>query len=123
MYEEFLGYRKQPRHYLGHAILETMWLPGGEGRKSLIEMGITLDDGTFVKGFPSYPADATIVKLTLENLPFLPALKLPFNKGVFSLIAGYNKPTSRKLLWMIMSLMALITNSICAVSVAHVKWV
>ncbi|EPB81433.1 hypothetical protein HMPREF1544_11868, partial [Mucor circinelloides 1006PhL] len=26
MYEEFLGYRKQPRHYLGHAFLETMWL-------------------------------------------------------------------------------------------------
>ncbi|KAL7318955.1 hypothetical protein PS15m_002137 [Mucor circinelloides] len=76
LYEEFLGYRKQPRHYLGHAFLETMWLLNGEGRKTLIEEGITLEDGTFVKGFPSYPADATIVKLTLENLPFLPALQL-----------------------------------------------
>ncbi|KAK4509838.1 Saccharopine dehydrogenase [Mucor velutinosus] len=76
MYEEFLGYRKQPRHYLNHAFLETMWLPNSEGRKTLIEEGITLEDGTFVKGFASYHADATIVKLTLENLPFLPALQL-----------------------------------------------
>jgi len=76
MYEEFLGYRKQPRHYLGHAFLETMWLLNGQGRRTLIEDGIILEDGTFIKGFPSYPADATIVKLTLENLPFLPALQL-----------------------------------------------
>lgn len=75
MYEKFLGgYRKQPRHYLGHAFLETTWLlNNGQGRRTLIEDGIILEGGTFIKGFPSYPADATIVKLTLENLPFLPA--------------------------------------------------
>ncbi|KAL0137100.1 CCHC-type zinc finger transcription factor [Mucor lusitanicus] len=77
MHEDFLGYRRQPRHYLlHHAFLETMWLYNSDGRKTLIEDGITLEDGTFVKGFASYPADATIVKLTLENLPFLPALQL-----------------------------------------------
>ncbi|KAK4515409.1 uncharacterized protein ATC70_010354 [Mucor velutinosus] len=48
----------------------------GEGRKILIEEGITLEDGTFVKEFASYHADAAIVKLTLENLPFLPAFQL-----------------------------------------------
>lgn len=76
LYEEFFGYRKQPRHYLGYPFLETMWLLNGEGRKTLIEEDITLEDDTFVKGFPSYSANATIVKLTLENLPFLPALQL-----------------------------------------------
>ncbi|KAI8064302.1 uncharacterized protein B0P05DRAFT_574172 [Gilbertella persicaria] len=75
-YEDFLGYRKQTRNYLGHDFSETMWLYNSVGRKTLIEEGITLEDGTFVKGFPSYPADATIVRLTLENLPFLPAIQL-----------------------------------------------
>ncbi|KAI8047285.1 uncharacterized protein B0P05DRAFT_592711 [Gilbertella persicaria] len=75
-YEDFLGYRKQTRNYLGYDFLETMWLYNSVGRKTLIEEGITLEDGTFVKGFPSYPADATIVRLTLENLPFLPAIQL-----------------------------------------------
>lgn len=75
-YEEFLGYRKQTRNYLGHDFLETLWLPTSEGCKTILESGITLDDGTFLKGFKSYPADASIVRLTLENLPFLPALLL-----------------------------------------------
>ena len=75
-YEEFLGYRKQTRNYLGHAFLETMWLPTSNGFKTILESGITLADGPFFKGFKSYPADASIVRLTLENLPFLPALLL-----------------------------------------------
>ncbi|KAK4509802.1 Deoxyuridine 5'-triphosphate nucleotidohydrolase [Mucor velutinosus] len=76
LYEDFLGYRSKPRHYLGHAFLETMWLPECVGRTTLINDGITLEDGTYLRGFPSYPGDATIVKLTLQNLPFLPALQL-----------------------------------------------
>ncbi|GAN11881.1 hypothetical protein MAM1_1189d11503 [Mucor ambiguus] len=98
MYEELLRYCNQPRDYLGHAFLEILWwLPGGEGRKSLIEMGITLDDGAFVKGFPSYPADATIVvvKLTLENLPFLPDLKL--KKEMAARLSAFGDVTSRYL--------------------------
>lgn len=75
-YEEFLGYRKQTRQYLGHEFLETMWLNPSDGRKNILEKGITLEDGTFLQGFPSYPADASIVRLTLENLPFLPAMVL-----------------------------------------------
>lgn len=35
----------------------------------------------------------------------------------------YNRPTSRKLFWMIMSFTAAMTNLICFVSVAQVKWV
>ena len=75
-YEDFLGYSKQTRNYPEHGFLETMWLPTSQGRKTIIEEGITLEDGTFLKGFPSYPADATIVRLTMENLPYLPAIKL-----------------------------------------------
>ena len=74
--EDFLGYRRQTRKYLGHEFLETMWTPSSPGRQIIIDSGITLDDGTFIKGFPSYPADATIVRLKLENLPFLPAIDL-----------------------------------------------
>lgn len=74
--EDFLGYRRQTRKYLGHEFLETMWTPFSPGRQIIINSGITLEDGTFIKGFPSYPADATIVCLKLENLPFLPAIEL-----------------------------------------------
>ncbi|KAI8646976.1 hypothetical protein BD408DRAFT_439766, partial [Parasitella parasitica] len=61
--EEFLGYRRQTRKYLGHEFLETMWTPSSPSRQTIIDSGITLEDGTFVKGFPSYNADATIVRL------------------------------------------------------------
>ncbi|CEP09129.1 hypothetical protein [Parasitella parasitica] len=53
-YEDFLGRRKQTRH----DFWETIWLFHGKGRRTLI------DD------------DATIVRLKLENLPFLPAMEL-----------------------------------------------
>ncbi|KAK4515206.1 uncharacterized protein ATC70_002816 [Mucor velutinosus] len=76
MYEDFLGYRKQTRQYLGHHYLETLWLPTSAGRKHLIENGITLEDGTYLKGFPSFPEDANIVRVTMEKLPFLPAVQL-----------------------------------------------
>ncbi|KAK4522011.1 uncharacterized protein ATC70_004550 [Mucor velutinosus] len=76
MYENFLGYRKQTRQYLGHHYLETLWLPTSAGRKHLIENGITLEDGTYLKGFPSFPEDANIVHATMEKLPFLPAVQL-----------------------------------------------
>lgn len=76
-YEDFLSYRCKPRYFLGHAFLQTrIWLLNGKCRQTHINEAATLeDDGTFVKAFPSYPADATIVKRTIENLPFfLPAL-------------------------------------------------
>ncbi|KAK4519270.1 uncharacterized protein ATC70_009502 [Mucor velutinosus] len=76
LYEDFLGYRKQTRHYLGHQFLETLWLPNAAGRKTLIEQGITLEDGTYLKGFPSFTEDANIVRITMEKLPFLPAVQL-----------------------------------------------
>ena len=72
-YEDFLGYRKQSRSYLNHDFLETVWTHDSPGRKTVTETGITLEDGTFLRGFPSYPADASIVRVTLENLPFLAA--------------------------------------------------
>lgn len=75
-YEDFLGYRKQIRNCIGLDFLETMWLPSAPGRETLIETGITLEDGTFLKSFSSYPADASIVRITMENLLFLPAMLL-----------------------------------------------
>ncbi|KAI8640746.1 hypothetical protein BD408DRAFT_433895 [Parasitella parasitica] len=51
LYEDFLDHRKQTRSYLGHAFLETMWLPTGSGRKTIIETGLTLEDGTSLKDF------------------------------------------------------------------------
>lgn len=79
--EDFLGYyRSKPHQYfLVHALLETKWLVNSEGRHTpLINEGTKLEDNTFVKGFPLYPADAIFVKrTTMENLPFfLPALEL-----------------------------------------------
>ncbi|KAK4512394.1 uncharacterized protein ATC70_003093 [Mucor velutinosus] len=47
------------------AVVETLWLPTSTGRKYLIENGITLEDGTYLKEFPSFAEDANIVR----NLP------------------------------------------------------
>ncbi|KAK4510510.1 uncharacterized protein ATC70_004941 [Mucor velutinosus] len=59
LYEDFLGCRSKPKHYFGHTFLETMWLPECVGRTTLINDGITLEDGTYLRGFLSYPGDAT----------------------------------------------------------------
>jgi hypothetical protein len=41
-------------------------------KKNSILAGITLPDNTFVKGYKSLPAEAQIVRLKLERLPFKP---------------------------------------------------
>jgi hypothetical protein len=53
-----------------------MWTVGSVGHRAIIEDGLTLEDGTYVKGFPSFPADAHIVQLKIERLPFLPSTLL-----------------------------------------------
>ncbi|CEP16722.1 hypothetical protein [Parasitella parasitica] len=90
-YEDFFGCRKQTLNYLGHDFLETKWLFHGKGRRPLIEDDLTLEDGTIVKGFPSYIADATIVSLKLENLPFLPQMA--------ECLSCFGEPLSRVIIW------------------------
>lgn len=70
-YEDYLGRLTVVRKYLGRSFIETLWTVGSTGYQSVLN-GITLEDGTVVKGFPSYSAEATIIKIDLEKLPFLP---------------------------------------------------
>ncbi|CEP15620.1 hypothetical protein [Parasitella parasitica] len=51
--------------------------PNTVSYNTIVNEGILLSDNTFVKGFPSCPADSSIVRLTLSGLPFLqlPLLK------------------------------------------------
>ncbi|GAN07739.1 hypothetical protein MAM1_0173c07242, partial [Mucor ambiguus] len=73
-YNDFIGYPETVRTYLGHRFIETMWLHQSKGHQTILNEGVCcLSDGTFVKGFESYPNDANIVHVKLENLPFLPA--------------------------------------------------
>ncbi|KAI8640488.1 hypothetical protein BD408DRAFT_348029, partial [Parasitella parasitica] len=50
-----------------------MWVHHSAGHNTILNDGVFLSDGTYVKGFESYPTDAKIVHVKLENLPFLPA--------------------------------------------------
>ncbi|KAL7331471.1 hypothetical protein PS15p_212267 [Mucor circinelloides] len=73
IYNDFIGYPETIRTYLGHRFLETMWVHHSAGHNTILNDGVFLSDGTYVKGFESYPTDAKIVHVKLENLPFLPA--------------------------------------------------
>jgi hypothetical protein len=70
--QSYLGRLTIVRKYLNRSFIETMWAPGSIGRQTILEKGITLEDGTFIKGFNSLPADAHIVHLKLERLSFMP---------------------------------------------------
>ncbi|GAN10832.1 hypothetical protein MAM1_0410d10382 [Mucor ambiguus] len=71
-YNNFLGCCEKNRTYLNHVIMEeTLWAPNTASYNTIVNEGIMLPDNTFVKGFPSYSADASIVRLTLSGLPFL----------------------------------------------------
>ncbi|KAI8636570.1 hypothetical protein BD408DRAFT_326933, partial [Parasitella parasitica] len=57
--------------------METLWAPHSASYNTIVKEGIMLSDNTFIKGFPSYSADSSIVRLSLSGLPFLqlPILK------------------------------------------------
>ncbi|KAK4521174.1 uncharacterized protein ATC70_013119 [Mucor velutinosus] len=76
-YNEFLGRCEKNRTYLNHEYMETLWAANTASYNTIVNEGIILSDNTFIKGFPSYPADASIVRLSLSRLPFLqlPLLK------------------------------------------------
>lgn len=68
---DFLGRCEKNRTYLNHVFMETLWAPNTASYHTIVNEGIMLSDNTFIKGFPSYSADASIVRLTLIGLPFL----------------------------------------------------
>ncbi|KAL9536471.1 hypothetical protein MBANPS3_012627, partial [Mucor bainieri] len=68
---EFLGRCEKNRTYLNHVFMETLWAPNTASYNAIVHEGIMLSDNTFIKGFPSYSADASIVRLSLSGLPFL----------------------------------------------------
>ncbi|KAG1136454.1 hypothetical protein G6F37_012002 [Rhizopus arrhizus] len=74
--EDYLGRSLVVRKYLNRVFIETQWALGSRGRNTLLNEGITLDDGTAVKGYPSLPAEAQITRLKLERLPLQPVRKL-----------------------------------------------
>ncbi|EPB83935.1 hypothetical protein HMPREF1544_09325 [Mucor circinelloides 1006PhL] len=76
-YNEFLGRCEKNRTYLNHVFMETLWAHNTASYNTIVNEGIMLSDNTFIKGFPSYSADSSIVRLTLSGLPFLqlPLLK------------------------------------------------
>ncbi|CEP08993.1 hypothetical protein, partial, partial [Parasitella parasitica] len=71
-YNEFLGRCEKNRTYLNHVYMETLWAPSTASYNKIVNEGIMLSDNTFIKGFPSYPADSSIVRITMSGLPFLP---------------------------------------------------
>ncbi|KAI9482817.1 MAG: hypothetical protein EXX96DRAFT_630868 [Benjaminiella poitrasii] len=52
-----------------------MWMTGSSGLARILD-GFYLSDHTFIKGFHSFSADAHIVKVKLERLPYLPTAVL-----------------------------------------------
>ncbi|GAN03330.1 hypothetical protein MAM1_0038c02783 [Mucor ambiguus] len=66
MYEEFLGYRKQTRQYLGHHFLMLK-----SARLLLSKM-----ESLWRMGPTSFSENANIIRITMEKLPFLPAVQL-----------------------------------------------
>ncbi|KAL7326449.1 hypothetical protein PS15p_208792 [Mucor circinelloides] len=64
------------RTYLNHVYMKALWAPLSPSYNTIVDDGIILSDNTFIKGFPSYPADASIVLLTLSFQPFLQLLLL-----------------------------------------------
>ncbi|KAG0973253.1 hypothetical protein G6F29_012954 [Rhizopus arrhizus] len=74
--EDYLGRSLIKRTYLNRTFIETQWTLGSRGYTTILNDGITLSDGTFVKGYKSLPSDAKIVRLRLERLPLRPVKKL-----------------------------------------------
>ncbi|KAI8088077.1 uncharacterized protein B0P05DRAFT_464631, partial [Gilbertella persicaria] len=65
----YCGRLPSTRRYLNRSFIETAWTKDSLRYKAILNTDIRLEDGTFVKGFPSLPADAKIVRLKLDRLP------------------------------------------------------
>ncbi|KAI8086927.1 uncharacterized protein B0P05DRAFT_585151 [Gilbertella persicaria] len=68
-YEDYCGRVPMTRKYLNRSFMETVWRKDSLGRQTILNEGVYLVDGTFIKGFPSYPADARIGKSLYTYTP------------------------------------------------------
>ncbi|KAI7894433.1 uncharacterized protein EV154DRAFT_459460 [Mucor mucedo] len=75
-YEEYCGRLPTIRKYLNRSFIETIWSQGSKGQDTILNQGISLPDGTYIKGFKSYPADSRITRITLDKLPLKPLILL-----------------------------------------------
>lgn len=60
-HNEFSGRLEKTRAYLNHVFMETIWASNTPSYREITTDGILLSNGTFIKGFPSYAAESTIV--------------------------------------------------------------
>jgi hypothetical protein len=70
-YNDYIGRVPKTRKYMNREILETCWMKDSPGHQAILK-GFKLKDGTFIKGFPSLPADDTIVNIRFDRLPMEP---------------------------------------------------
>ncbi|KAK4518516.1 uncharacterized protein ATC70_008734 [Mucor velutinosus] len=70
-YNDYIGKVSRTRKYMNREIMETCWIHDSPGHIAILQ-GFNLTDGTFVKGFPSLPANDTIVNVRLDRLPMEP---------------------------------------------------
>lgn len=70
-YNDYIGRVPKTRKYMNREILETCWMKDSPGHQAILK-GFKLKDGTFIKGFPSLPADDTIVNISFDRLPMEP---------------------------------------------------
>lgn len=70
-YNDYIGKVPRTRKYMNREIMETCWMYDSPGHIAILQ-GFNLSDGTFVKGFPSLPANDTIVNVHLDRLPMEP---------------------------------------------------
>ncbi|CEP20106.1 hypothetical protein [Parasitella parasitica] len=76
MYEDFFGYRKQTRQYLGHNFLEILWLSNAAGRKILIEQRITLKWKTNVRFSYNGARCQPSVPIASNRIPIVPSVRI-----------------------------------------------
>ncbi|KAK4517179.1 uncharacterized protein ATC70_000511 [Mucor velutinosus] len=55
-YNDYIGKASRTRKYMNRKIMETCWIHDSPGHTAILQ-GFNLTDGTFVKGFPSLPAN------------------------------------------------------------------
>ena len=70
-FNDYIGRVPRTRKYMNREIMETCWIQDSPGHAAILK-GFNLPDGTFVKGFPSLPANDTIVNVHLDRLPMEP---------------------------------------------------
>ncbi|KAI8369937.1 hypothetical protein BD560DRAFT_489874 [Blakeslea trispora] len=59
------------RRYLQRRFIETFWEKTSAEYERLLGNGLTMEDGTVIKGYPSLPSDAEVARVKVERLTFI----------------------------------------------------